>query len=833
MKYRYYLFLKITAIALAYNIVNIFPSQSQIIPDSTLPNNTSIKLGNNTIFIEDGSKLEGNLFHSFKEFSVSTGNQAYFNNSLDVQNIISRVTGNSVSTIDGLIRANGTVNLFLINPNGVVFGQNAQLNIGGSFISTTANSIKFADGFEFVANQPQLTPILTMSSPIGLQFGSNPNALRIEGTGHNLSGSRFSPVLGRNRLTGLQVQSTKTLALVGGNVILDGGEIIAEGGRIELGSVGNNGLVNLIQTSSGWNLSYDNTSSFQDIQLLKRSLVDTSGINSGSIYLQGRNITLIDGSVILVQNQGAMMGGKININASDSLDISGTDPIARIAGSLRNETLGRGKGGDTVISTQKLIIRDGGQINSLTFSPASSGNIIVKASDSVSLIGVSPRNSALFSLISTGTFGSGDSGNILVSTQQLIATGGGVIGASTFGSGTGGDLAINATDVIVEGYAPGTLQPSALSATAFNTGNAGKLEINTSSLLVREGGRIDSSAFASGNSGSIIINASKFLDISATPNSLNPSLVISSANIESQTLQNLFRLPPIPSGRAGDININTPFLNITGNALVTVRNEGVGNAGNINIKANTINISNGGGISATTAIAEGGNIAIDSNILRLNNGIVSATAGQQGTSGNGGNITINADVIAGFNNSSITADAFSGRGGNIRINTKGLFLSSNSLLTASSQQGINGTVEINSRTQPEPTKAKLELSSQTPKIASVCQGRTSQNISPNEFVITGTSGLPQGFDNLPNTNLAWQDNSITVALTSTLENSRLLPSQETAKIIPAQGWQFNTDGTVTLTEKPNTISAETSLSKNSCSFRPTARKLADNPNKEG
>ncbi|BBD62924.1 filamentous hemagglutinin-like protein (plasmid) [Nostoc sp. HK-01] len=813
---RYNLFFLKVIITLGCFILNDLTCYSQIIPDSTLPNNTSIKINNNTIFIENGTKLGENLFHSFKDFSVSNRSQAYFNNPLDVQNIISRVTGNSVSNIDGLIRANGTANIFLINPNGVIFGQNAQLNIGGSFIGSTANSIKFADGFEFTANKPQVTPILTVSSPIGLQFGSNPEAIRIEGAGHNLSGSRFSPVLERSTSTGLQVQPTRTIALVGGNIILNGGKIIAEGGRIELGSVGNDSLVNLIQTSSGWNFSY-NTNSFQDIQLSKRSLVDTSGINSGSIYVQGRNITLTDGSVILIQNQGGTTGGIININASESLDISGTDPIARIAGSLRNETLGRGKAGDTVISTRRLILRHGGQINSLTFSPANSGNVIIKASDSVNLIGVSPRNSALFSLISAGTFGSGDSGNILVSTQKLIATDGGAIGASTLGSGKGGDVIINANDVIIKGYAPDTFQPSVLSATAFNTGNAGNLTINTSSLLVQNGGRIDSSAFASGDSGRITINASKSISIDATSDSLNPSLIISSANIESQILRELFRLPPVPSGNSGDITINTPLLNVTGNALITVRNDGSGNAGNINITANKIAISNGGGITATTAIAEGGNIGIESKIVQLNNGNISATAGQQGTFGNGGNIIINAEVIAGNNNSRITANAFQGRGGNININTKGFFFSSDSVITATSQQGINGTVETNtSRNQSELAKVQAQLPTPTPEIASVCPGKA--GAVAGKFVDRGRESLPDETDNPLYNRVFLENTSVAVEENESLAKKQVSTIEETTQIAPAKGWVFDSKGQVTLVAtNPNQITPDSLLNANSCS----------------
>lgn len=151
----------------------IVPVQAQITVDGTT--NTKVISTDNGIRIDDGNKFGANLFHSFDQFSVLNGTEAFFNNANDIVNIFSRVTGGNISNIDGLIRANGTANLFLLNPAGIIFGENASLDIGGSFLGSTSNSIVFSDGVEFLATDADADepPLLTINMPIGLNLGNN------------------------------------------------------------------------------------------------------------------------------------------------------------------------------------------------------------------------------------------------------------------------------------------------------------------------------------------------------------------------------------------------------------------------------------------------------------------------------------------------------------------------------------------------------------------------------------------------------------------------------------------------------------------------------------
>ncbi|MDF5718710.1 MAG: filamentous hemagglutinin N-terminal domain-containing protein, partial [Rhizonema sp. NSF051] len=193
-------------------VLGVSCATAQITPDRTLPNNSSVTINGSVFNITGGTQAGRNLFHSFQQFSVPTGGTASFNNGLDIQNIFSRVTGGAVSNIDGLIRANGVANLFFLNPNGIVFGSNAQLNVGGSFVGSTANAIQFGTQGIFSASIPdKSTPLLTINPSALLFIQINPGMITNQSlapAGVDLTGSF---------VTGLRVPDGNSLLLVGGN----------------------------------------------------------------------------------------------------------------------------------------------------------------------------------------------------------------------------------------------------------------------------------------------------------------------------------------------------------------------------------------------------------------------------------------------------------------------------------------------------------------------------------------------------------------------------------------------------------------------------------------
>jgi len=837
---------------------------AEIVPDQTLPNNSSVTINGSVFNITGGTQAGRNLFHSFQQFSVPTGGTASFNNGLDIQNIISRVTGGSASNIDGLIKASATANLFFINPKGITFGPNASLQIGGSFVASTANSLKFVDGTQFSATAPQASPLLTISVPLGLQFGSNPGEI-VNQSQASLNGAVNtigSPV-------GLQVPNGKTLALVGGNISLTGGNLTALGGRIELGSVVGSGFVNLNEIETGYALNYADVKDFGNIQISKGTLADTSGEGGGAIQIQGSRINITDnsqifsitqsktgrdlavyatdsvklsgGSNIATLTQGEGRAGNVLVEASNSVELEGVAPDNSFSaiGSqvLQNAT---GNGGDVTINTRQLLIQNGARIEASTFGAGRAGDVLVKASDSVELIGADPdgkETSGIFTQVAQGA--TGDAGNLTIETKRITALNGGQISNATFFGGNAGILTINASDSIqLSGASPAatrnvyrsgifvsaeqgatgdagelnittgqlTVENKAeISADNFGPGNGGTATINVRQLMIRDGGEVRASSFASGTGGDLIVNAAESVNLSG------------SGTIDSETFPSALSTSASAIGKAGNLNITTPSLKVQNGAEVTVSGEGSGPAGNLTIITNDLRLDRGR-LTAETKAGEGATITLQNLDLLLlqNQSLISA---QAFNNAKGGNINIDAakGVVAAVSdqNNDIIANAFEGQGGKITITTQGIFgiaerkstpPNTTNDIDASSDFGLAGTVTINTP-DVDPSRSLFTLSTGvvdvSKRVASKCAAFSDEG--GNSFTVTGRGGLPPSPDEPLTSDVVWSDTRLpNIGSGGNLRSSTTTPqvppqTSDGVAIVPATGWVFNKDkGEVTL-----------------------------------
>jgi len=447
---------------------------AQIIPDNTLGPESS-RTVRDTINnlpsdrIEGGATRGSSLFHSFGEFNISEGRGGYFGNPSGITNIFSRVTGGNPSNILGTLGVLGSANLFLINPKGIVFGPNARLDVRGSFLASTADSIAFNNGVEFSSANPQGTPLLTVNIPVGLRFRENPGAI--------VNASSVTQVIeGRTIPVGLAVPPGQTLALVGGDVIFNNGLASGVSGNIQLGSVASPGAVSLNIMPIGLGLDYTNVANFGNIELSGLSAVTASGPGGGAIAVRGGNVTLrdrsslvsdtigsIDGRGIKIEaarfslldrafvastTSGSGAGGPIEIRTSEDIELKGIgfedfregvlEPgaapkppdLGDRESSITTGTLGAGKGGEIALDTKRLTIRDGATILNPTVGSREGSGVTIRASESVEINA---------SGVLTPTFTSANAGSIAIETGQLSVTDGAFVSPSTFGAGNSGD----------------------------------------------------------------------------------------------------------------------------------------------------------------------------------------------------------------------------------------------------------------------------------------------------------------------------------------------------------------------------------------------------------
>jgi len=739
-------------------LISSISTNAEIITDGTLGQDINLSGPDFQITPDLGQQHGNNLFHSFQDFNLNSFESATFSGSNSINNIISRVTGGNPSNIDGLIRSTiPNANFYFLNPYGIMFGPNAQLDVQGSFHASTADYLRLGDNGRFDARNPS-DSLLTVASVESFGFLTD------------------SPASINTQSSRLILAPDQTLSLIGGDINIKNSQLSASSGKFNLASIAQKGEVS------------DSSSLLEGmITLSEHSLLDVSGAGAGEIIIQGGKL-LIKNSVIQANTYSEQNGKKISLQLTETINLEGDvlaisnntfgqgnaghlfidTPKLEINGSIISAgSAGVGKSGNVTIDAEQVLLKNGGSIRSDAYGFGQGGQINIKAADSITLTGQRDGNIILPggliledypSEISTDTYTMGQAGSINISTNQLNLNGGFIAGTS-FGEASAGNLIIHANqakltngasisssaiangsggniDIVIENrleitgkrigsfnihFGDNTFEyadnQTVIAVAALSSGKGGYVSVTVPKLLISDSGVIAAYTVSKGNAGDVIISVT---DLHLTKGGqinnssggfignqlaigsgsggdirVNAENNITATGYDAQGTKSGIASNTLGTGKGGNIFINTKNLNLSNQAAVSANSFGIGDAGNIQLQTDNINLTDSGEITSSAIQSVGGNIDIATSTL-LNSQDSEITTSVHGGVGNGGNITIGNPKFVVLNKGLIKTQADEGHGGNIQLKSEKFIASPTSLVSASSKLGLDGKVQIES-----------------------------------------------------------------------------------------------------------------------------------------
>ena len=634
-------------------IFNRISTGGRIVLDGTFySNNNGLVLEGPDYSIdwEDGLIRGANLFHSFQDFLIDSGETATFYGpeGVSISSILARVTGDRLSSIFGTLRSDiSGANLYLFNPNGILFGENASIDLTGSFHVSTANYLGLTSGGVFDITSPA-NSVLDSSEPDTFGF-SDSSIGRILVDGSNLS-----------------VLEGQTISLVGGDLRLYSGGLTSESGEINVVSVDSSGEARLNDSSTGFDTT--DFTEFGTIVLDDFDL-DVRGDLGGDMLVRSSNFTLQNGSnldattrggnpgefggtlVVDIYDQLQLLnggyidvstfsdgnGGSANITAGSlTIDRQGSGSVTGIFSQANSGSIGSGGTLDITV-TDQLQVLNGGEINLNNFSAGDDGSATITAGS----VTIDRQGSAFFTGIRSEAFstGKGDALDLRVADQLRILNGG-QISMSTFSEGVGGSATITVGSVTID-HQNSNSPFTGISSRVHSTGNGGNLNISVADQLrILNGGLISMSTYSAGDGGSALIHAG--------------SLTIDGQGSSNGT--GIFSQAASGTGSGGSMDIRvTDQLQLLNGGLISVSTYSLGDAGSALIRAGNLTIDRQGsayhftGIASKAEFGSTGNggtldIRIDDQLQLLNGGVIDVNTFSAGNGGSAliraGNLTI-------------------------------------------------------------------------------------------------------------------------------------------------------------------------------------------------
>ncbi len=646
---------------------------AQIATDGTVGAKTSLGGPNFVIPNSLGRQVGGNLFQSFSTFNVQTAQTATFTSSYagTTTNVIARVTGGSASTIDGLLSSTiPGAELWFINPSGIVFGANAQLNVPAGFHASTANALKLADGGVYNASNPTASS-LTIANPSAFGFlGPTPAPISVAPGGS------------------LSVVNAGTLQLVGGALDV-AGAVTAPRGRVDLVAVASAGDVSTTAAPNAV-LPTTGVTAFAPLTLEGSGSVDVSGsggANGGIFGFAGGTVDpfgpvhfgptrsgaggFVAGSasqlVLLSTLTGTTVDGP---GGGVVLDVGG---LVVPGGQVVTSTTGSGSGGSiSVVATGDVALSSGGRLDAHTDGAGSAGIVTLDAGHSLLIDGAEVTAA---STASGGT--AGRAGSIIVSTPSLTLQDAGLLKVTTV-DGAPGAVALNVDQLSV-------LPRSTIDASTSGFGNAGAFTVAGFSGPAAQSVTLTGTA-------SIFVNPDTGLVANSTGTTVGTAVpgVAGSISVRANNLTmnaNSFQSATTVDGGGGSIQLHVGNMSTSGYGGVAYSeidtfSSGTGNAGSIVIDGV------GGGAAQSILIGDVGH----------HGGIDSSSYSTAANSGNGGSIDIKAQQLTlGYNGPGYLFSWTSGggHGGSINLAVDDLQLSMESLIRVGSiGSGDAGNVTI-------------------------------------------------------------------------------------------------------------------------------------------
>jgi len=719
------------------NTTNLSLANGSLISTNNLGEGNAGKININTvdsISLDNvsgiGSLVERNAIGDSGGVEINTNNLSLTSGSLiDTSNL---GEGNA-----GQIAINATGNISLDGTNSLIFSEiddDAQGNSAG--IDIVATNLSLAHGGGINANSSGNGN----SGKISIDVA---DTLSINGLDSNIF----------NAVSESSNGSSEGIKVTTGNLS------ISNGGRINSSTFGR-GNAGLISIDASETIFVDG-----DQSSIVSGVGNTAQANSEGIEINTADLLLTNGGTIDSQISGRGNAGNITINATGNIFVDGITEN-EIVSSVLNVIApsGEGNAGDIKINTNNLSLSNGGQIDASTFGQGDSGEISINATRNIFIDG---RPSGIFTTVGGDGFGSvgqGNAGDIEVSAANLFFTNGGQISSNTSGIGNGGEIKVSASESI---FANGLISGIETSVLLGAKGNAGDIAVDTQNLELINNAAINASTFGEGNAGKISIDV--FENFLAGGNGLTG--VISFVGLLAQ-------------GDSEGIEINAPNIFLFDGGTINTSSSGIGNAGDITINVNLLNIEGNSQIETSNTPSEnlpinvsGGNISLSSleELILRDNGDIIARASENA---NGGNVTINADdgFILAFTNedNDITANAAQGNGGNININTQALFGIEERLsippnqtndIDASSEFGLQGDFSL-STPDFDPTSGLINLPTSVGDASDQISQNPCQQGVGSEFKITGKGGLP------PTVNEALNSESSQVGLIEAVPSQR-------------------------------------------------------------